>query len=98
VFACCVCCVLSGRGLSDELITHPEDPIDCGASLCVIKKPRGRGHSPRWAAELKKIIIIIIVIIIGLKKFPGRATSYTCTVILITIPYFKPKNALIRIQ
>jgi hypothetical protein len=29
--------------------------------LCVIKKPRGRGgHSPRWAAVAKKIIIIII--------------------------------------
>jgi hypothetical protein len=28
----------------------------CGASLCVIKKPRGRGgHSPRWAAEPEKI-------------------------------------------
>jgi hypothetical protein len=30
--------VLSGRGLCDELITR-----DCGASLCVIQKPRQRG-------------------------------------------------------
>ena len=22
---CCQCCVLSGRGLCDELITHPEE-------------------------------------------------------------------------
>ena len=22
---CCKCCVLSGRGLCDELITHPEE-------------------------------------------------------------------------
>jgi len=29
------CCVLSGRGLCDELITRPKDN-DCGASLCVI--------------------------------------------------------------
>jgi hypothetical protein len=30
---------------------------DCGASLCVIKKPRGRGgHNPRWAAEPEKTI------------------------------------------
>jgi hypothetical protein len=28
--------VLSGRGLCDELINHPEDLIDCGASLSVI--------------------------------------------------------------
>jgi len=25
VFVCCECCVLSGRGLCDELITHPEE-------------------------------------------------------------------------
>jgi len=25
MFACCECCLLSGRGLSDELITHPEE-------------------------------------------------------------------------
>jgi hypothetical protein len=24
MFVCCVCCVLSGRGLCDELITRPE--------------------------------------------------------------------------
>jgi hypothetical protein len=29
-------CVLSGRGFCDELITRPENPNDCGASLCVI--------------------------------------------------------------
>jgi hypothetical protein len=28
--------VLSGRGLCDELITRPESPTDCDASLCVI--------------------------------------------------------------
>jgi hypothetical protein len=25
IFVCCVCCVLSGRGLCDELITPPEE-------------------------------------------------------------------------
>jgi len=44
MFVCCECCVLSGRGLCDGLITRPErSPTDCGASLCVIKKPRKRG-------------------------------------------------------
>jgi hypothetical protein len=38
MFVSCECCVLSGRGLCDGLITRRED--DCGASLCVIKKPR----------------------------------------------------------
>jgi len=26
---CCECCVLSGRGLCDELITHPEESYGC---------------------------------------------------------------------
>jgi len=25
MFVCCDCCVLSGRGLCDRLITHPEE-------------------------------------------------------------------------
>jgi len=40
---CCECCVLSGRGLCDELITRPGSPPNCGASLYVIMKPRKRG-------------------------------------------------------
>jgi hypothetical protein len=77
-FVCCVCCVLSGRGLCDELITRSEESyrlwsvdvcdrerrcVLSGASMCVITKPRERGgHSPRWAAVPEKIIIIIIII------------------------------------
>jgi hypothetical protein len=58
---CCMCYLLSGRGLCDGLITRPEGPTDCGAFLCVISKPRERGdHSPRWAVVPEKIIIIII--------------------------------------
>jgi hypothetical protein len=32
----CVCVVLSGRGLCDELILVHWSPTDCGASFCVI--------------------------------------------------------------
>ena len=35
-FACCECCVLSGRGLCDELIIIQRSPTECDASLCVI--------------------------------------------------------------
>jgi hypothetical protein len=44
-----VCCVLSGRGLCDGLITRPEDPTDCDASLFVMKKHRGGGCHSRSA-------------------------------------------------
>jgi len=36
MFVCCECCVLSGRGLCDELITHPDESADCAASFTVI--------------------------------------------------------------
>jgi len=31
---CCEYCVLSGRGLCDELITRLEESTDCGVSEC----------------------------------------------------------------
>jgi hypothetical protein len=31
------CCVLSGRGLCDELITRTEDPTECGVSELIVK-------------------------------------------------------------
>ena len=40
MFFCCECCVLSVRGLCDELITRPEESYNCGVSLCVIQKPQ----------------------------------------------------------
>jgi hypothetical protein len=30
---CCECCVLSGRGLCDELITRPEEPYEVWLSV-----------------------------------------------------------------
>jgi hypothetical protein len=30
----CECCVLSGIGLCDELITRPESPTECGVPEC----------------------------------------------------------------
>ena len=52
MFLCCECCVLSGTGLCNGLITRPEGPTDFGASLCVIKKPHTReGYSPAMGLQ-----------------------------------------------
>jgi hypothetical protein len=84
MLVCCVCCVLSGRSLCDELITLPEESyrlwrvVVCDQEIFVI---RG-GHSPRWAAEPEKIIIIIIMWKYGFAKYsdnlcaPCRLNSY----------------------
>jgi hypothetical protein len=52
VVCVCVCQVeVSATSLS----LFQSSPANCGASLCVIKKPRGQGgHSQRWAAEPEK--------------------------------------------
>jgi hypothetical protein len=53
MFVCCVCCQVEVSATSWSVVQR--SPTDCDASLCVIKKPRGRGgHSPRWAAEPEK--------------------------------------------
>jgi hypothetical protein len=50
---CVVCCQVEVSATIWSLVQR--SPTDCGASLCVIKKPRERGsHSPRWAAEQEK--------------------------------------------
>jgi hypothetical protein len=48
-----VCCQIEVSATNWSLAQR--SPIDCGASLCVIKKSRGRGgHSPRWAGVSEK--------------------------------------------
>jgi hypothetical protein len=56
MFVCCVCCQIEVSETNWSLVQR--GPTDCGASFCVIKKPRERGgHSLRWAAEQEKMIV-----------------------------------------
>jgi hypothetical protein len=40
------CCVLSGRGLCEELSLVQRSPTDCGASLCDLERSRMRWPWP----------------------------------------------------
>ena len=40
VFFCCECCVLSGRGLCDELITRPEESYQLCCVVCDLETSR----------------------------------------------------------
>ena len=66
MFVCCECCVLSGRGLCDELITRPEESywLWC-VVVCDLETSRMRRPWPALgrSATAKKIIISIIIII-----------------------------------
>jgi hypothetical protein len=49
-----VCCQVEVSATNWLLVQR--SPTDCGASLCVITKPREwGGHRPRWASEPEKI-------------------------------------------
>jgi len=65
MFVYCECCVLSGRGLGDELITRPEESyrvwcvVECDLETQRMRRPRpalGR----RGATAKKNTLIIII--------------------------------------
>jgi hypothetical protein len=48
VFVCCECCVLSGRGLCDELITRPEESYRLRCIVCDLHTSRMRAP---WSNE-----------------------------------------------
>jgi hypothetical protein len=49
-----VCCVLSGRGLCNRLITRPEESYGLVCRVWSHKLHGRGGHSPCWAAESEK--------------------------------------------
>jgi len=55
MFVCCDCCVLSGRGLCDELITRPEEShrLWC-VVVCDLETSRIKSHDLRWVAVPQK--------------------------------------------
>jgi hypothetical protein len=58
MFVCCMCCVLSGRGLCNELITRPEVSYRMWRVVVCDQETSWKrgGLSPRWAADPEKII------------------------------------------
>jgi hypothetical protein len=44
---CCECCVLSGRGLCDELITRPEESYRLWCAMCDLEKQTSWRRRPR---------------------------------------------------
>jgi hypothetical protein len=75
---------------SKLLNQHPYvkmSPTDCGASLCVIKKPRGRGgSSQRWAIEPEKIMKIKYVECISLAWIKDEWRNVVKMVINLQLP------------
>ena len=54
------CCELSGRGLCDGLITHPESPTDCGGSECDREAPKWEAMTRNKVEAAQKKYMLII--------------------------------------
>ena len=52
MFICCECCVLSGRGLCDELITHPGKSYRlCCVVVCDLENLKNEEAMPRVGSQ-----------------------------------------------
>jgi hypothetical protein len=64
MFVCCECCVLSGRGLCDELITRPEESYRLwSVVVCDLETARMKRSWPalgRSATEKKSVAKIVL--------------------------------------
>jgi hypothetical protein len=71
---CCECCVLSGRGLCDGLITRPEESYRLWRVTVCDQKPRKREAKARcWAVKIQPQWVVTAgrqttnILIFGLK-------------------------------
>ena len=61
MFVCCKCCVLSGRGLCDQLITRPEESYRLWCVVvCYLETSRMRRPWTALGRSATKIIILTI--------------------------------------
>ena len=94
---CCDCCVLSGRGLCDGLITRPEESYRLWCVVvCDLEKPRGRGgHSPRLGCKRHKkngaCLIINKKYIHTYTRRHARAHTHTQSQFFLHIDQVKPR-------
>jgi hypothetical protein len=69
----CECCVLSGRGLCDELVPRPEESYRLWCvSKCVVMKPRRNEEAQAHiglSSHRKKIFSIILTFCSKLEAF-----------------------------
>jgi len=66
LFVCCECCVLSGRGLCDELITRPEESYRLWCVVvCDLENLKNEEAMTRVGSQRhrKKIVVCIVKII-----------------------------------
>jgi len=81
MFVCCDCCVLSGRGLCDELITRPEESyrrwcvVVCDLENLKNDEAMTRVGSQRHSKKNIYIYIYIYIYIVSMFLCEGHAVA-----------------------
>jgi hypothetical protein len=79
VFVCCECCVLSGRGLCDKLITCPEESyrlwcvVECDLQTSRMRKPwpaLGRSATKKKSQTIRLLVYFNVSTLKQRKDFP----------------------------
>jgi hypothetical protein len=83
----CDCCVLSGRGLCDELVLRPEESYRLWCLKCVIAKPRKmrRPGPPRGCRAIEKYYARQVIILCLLSMFDVSGETVAETVHFCTV-------------
>jgi len=70
MFVCCKCCVFSGRGLCDELITRPEKSyllwciVLCDLETSYMRRPWPTGGPLRQKEKKKEKVLMVCLFLI----------------------------------
>ena len=82
IFVCCECCVLSGKGLCDELITRPEESYQLWCVVvCDLETSRMRRPWPALGrsatAKKKKLHGLLVIAMKPITNYTFRAAQLT---------------------
>jgi hypothetical protein len=72
MFVCCECCVLSGRGLCDELITRTEESYRLWfVVVCDLENLKNEEAMTRAGLQRhgKKVVVMVVVIMMIISAF-----------------------------
>ena len=92
MFVCCECCVLSGRGFCDELITHPEESYWLWCVVVCDQEPwwmRRSWPAPQGIGNVTEFLQICL----GIKAFITIKSCVFCFKNKLRSGNLRPKSA-----
>jgi hypothetical protein len=98
MFVCCECCVLSGRGLCDGLITRPEESYRLWCVVCDLETSWMRRPWPTGGCHAKNKQTYLILFNVVISGDDNRHTVFLMSLIHIyfyVLKYYLSRNMLV---